>query len=256
MKNAPTASASRLPDAARRFLQWVLGFGVAVGIGLAPFLGERKIPAFEALLEVLPQELRGILIPASALMMGIIAVGVQFYSGEFITRRSLRRRFLVTMISVLIGLLALILVRGSFVIPVTIDPEQGWQELVVIGWSRLDTCGCPKNISDEKCIERIGIDDVSSCWSTTGVKNSLRLGYLCVMGSFGALVGLLILQTEMRRRERQGKTGQGAPGRPQKPGRREGPQPPGRKSPRRPRPRPAPNPADRAGGNGEPPAAR
>ena len=56
---------------ARRYVSYVVGFGVALGIGLAPFLG--KVAGVDALLNLFPRSLHGSLIPLSAFLMGFIA---------------------------------------------------------------------------------------------------------------------------------------------------------------------------------------
>jgi hypothetical protein len=193
-----------LPGAARRLVGLLLALGVGVGAGLAPLLGMKKIPYFSALVELLPPQLEEYVIPASAFLMGLVAVAVQFSFGEVIARKSLRRRFFVAFLAVLLGFLALVTLRSSYVKSV---PD--WNEPVVIGWSRLpyskdgkDGCGCPKGVSDEECIASIAFQ-VSRCWDSGGVKLSLVLSYLLAIGGFGGLIGLLVLQEEAQRRQRR-----------------------------------------------------
>src|SRR4051812_25046827 len=66
---------------AKRFVRSVLGFGVGVGLGLAPFLGKLGVPGFSALLSLFPEALSAFLIPVSAFLMGMLAAVTQFYSG-------------------------------------------------------------------------------------------------------------------------------------------------------------------------------
>jgi len=186
-----------LPGAARRLVGLLLALGVGVGAGLAPLLGMKKIPYFSALVELLPPQLKEYVIPASAFLMGLVAVAVQFSSGEVIVRKSLRRRFFLAFLAVLLGFLALVILRSSYVKSVP-----GWNEPVVIGWSRLPGCGCPKGISDEDCIANIAFQ-VSRCWDSGGVKLSLVLSYLVAIGGFGALIGFLVLQEEAQRRQKR-----------------------------------------------------
>src|ERR1700749_4631878 len=81
------------------WVRLLLGFGVAVGVGLAPLLGKTGLPGFFTLLSMLPAILRTTAIPLSSFIMGILAVGVQFY-GRHATPSviGLRRAFRVTII--------------------------------------------------------------------------------------------------------------------------------------------------------------
>ena len=73
---------------AQRYVRYVVGFGVAVGVGLAPFLG--KVPGLDVLARLFPPDLKSTLIPFSAFLMGLIAVAIQYYSAESISRPVLR----------------------------------------------------------------------------------------------------------------------------------------------------------------------
>ena len=187
---------------ARRFVRYVAGFGVGVAIGLAPFLGAVDVPGFVALLQLFPDELARALIPLSAFLMGVVAVAVQFYSGERIGVTKLRRRFLRTLILVLVGFLLLIVLYALFVRSVPIATK----DLAIaftVGWQRIETCGCAPDIPDEQCLKELtaGPTGTPSCWGRQLIvtRLALILAYLLVTGGFGALVGLLML-TEARRK--------------------------------------------------------
>lgn len=187
---------SGLPPTAFRYVRWMAAFGVAAAIGMAPLLGKLRVPFFEPLLQLLTEELQGISIPISSLLMGILAVAVQFYSDERIVRRSLKKRFGAVLIAVVISLLAFITLRTKCVVAV---PVEDWTELVVIGWSREAGCMCGPD--DVKCIKDLAFQ-IGSCWSEGAQENAklaLQIAYLCLMGGFGALVGLLVLQDTARR---------------------------------------------------------
>ena len=70
------------PPLAARFVRYLLGAGVSVAIGLAPFLGEIDVPLFKPLIGILPPEEGTVAIPLSAAMMGIVAVAVQWYGSQ------------------------------------------------------------------------------------------------------------------------------------------------------------------------------
>lgn len=195
-----------LPTAlARRYVRYVVGFGVAVGVGLAPFLG--KVPGLDTLLSLFPQELRYSLIPFSAFLMGIVAVAIQFYSGEASGRTLLRKRFRASLIALLIGLAALVILYSSLVVLYPI--LHGEKTLpIVISFSRTSTCGCPAAISNLSCLQKITPNPakVEDCWGSGAIQRSrllLSLSYLLVTGGFGGLIGLLLLQEEAKKKQQR-----------------------------------------------------
>ena len=123
----------RLPSLlAGRYVRYVTGFGVAVGVGMAPFLGKYKIALFESLLELFPEDSKRSLIPISAFLMGLVAVAVQFYSGEVILRESIRRRFTFGFAVILLAFVGLvILYQPKHVLPVP-DPLTLLTLLIVV----------------------------------------------------------------------------------------------------------------------------
>ncbi len=187
---------------ARRYVRYVVGFGVAVGIGLAPFLG--KVPGLDVLARLFPPDLRSTLIPFSALLMGVIAVAVQYYSTETISRPALRRRFTFSLVALVAGLFFLFILYSLLVVQLPIDG--GRTNLpVIVSLSRTADCPC-KSSNDVECLAEISTSPraVERCWGSRPLKMSrlaLSLSYLLVTGGFGALIGLLLLQEESRRRE-------------------------------------------------------
>jgi len=185
---------------ARRFVRSVLGFGVGIGLGLAPFLG--KVVGVDALLHLYPQEMHTSLITLSAFLMGIVAAAIQYYAGEGIGRTTLRRWFRRSLIGLLGALLLLIVLYTQFVEQVSTSNRP-----VVIALSRTATCDCPQRIGDVACIEQITVSPgaLDSCWGSRPRKMSrllLMLSYLLVTGGFGALVGLLLIQEEGSKRRK------------------------------------------------------
>jgi hypothetical protein len=186
---------------ARRYVRYVAGFGLAVGIGLAPFLG--KVPGFDVLARLFPPDLRSTLIPFSSLLMGVIAVAVQYFSGESISRPALRRRFTFSLAAVVAGLFLFLILHDLLIVQFPI--EGGSSTLpVVVALNRTKDCSC-KTSSDVECLAEISTNPraVERCWGSRPLKLSrmaLGLSYLLVTGGFGALIGLLLLQEESRRR--------------------------------------------------------
>jgi TRAP-type C4-dicarboxylate transport system permease small subunit len=195
------------PPLARRWAARVVGFGIAVGIGMAPFLG--KVAGVDALLDLFPKNLHGTLLPLSVFLMGIIAVAIQFHSGETIARARLRRRFSFSLSGLLAGLVLFIAFYSLFVKRVPYHPQPGVEESapVIIAWSRIDTCGCPDGETDLECLRSVSTtpEAIESCWGSRPlqlVRLALSLAYLALTGGFAALVGLLVLQEEIARRQR------------------------------------------------------
>lgn len=193
---------ARLPTPlVRRFVSYVAGFGIAVGLGLSPFLG--KIRGMDALLEVFPESLWGTLIPFSVFLMGILAIGVQFYSGEVIHRAAIRRRFRWGVSGLLAGLALLIVFHNLLVVTV---PYKGGEKTApfLIGFTRKETCQCESISTDAECIKRLSLDvaQIETCWNTGLSRPILQFSYLLLTGGFASLVGLLLLQMEARRQEK------------------------------------------------------
>jgi TIR domain-containing protein len=196
----------QLPSAlAVRYVRYILGFGVAVGVGLAPFLGKYKLPFFEPLLGLFPGASKLSLIPTSAFLMGLVAVAVQFYSGEEIPQGTIRKRFGVGLLLVTLAFAALYVLYDSRMLQIK-DPRTGIYVPHILGWSRLPegrVCKCRSEEDDHMCAYALGLD-LGRCWpSIPQVRMALHLSYLTLTGGFGALIGLLLLQEEARRQKKQ-----------------------------------------------------
>jgi len=193
-------SSVHLPtDLSRRFVSAILGFGVAVALFTGLFLGAKRIPGFAPLIAIFPQEHQSILLPVSSILIGLVALSVQFYAEEKIARKSIRKGFKVILQVVVAAIIALLALYLSYVKRVP-NSLTGLDEIVVVGWSRLSTCQCPSTVEDEDCIAGLTFD-LGSCWSRTsitGVKLSLFLSYLTAVEGFAVLAGLLVLQPGSR----------------------------------------------------------
>jgi hypothetical protein len=202
----PEKQVGPLPSAlARRYVLYVGGFGLAVGFGLAPFLG--KIPGLDALLTIFPESLRSFLIPLSFFLMGVVALVIQFYSGETLSRTLLRKRFLWSLIALLIGFAMLLTLVNFLVIPFSID-HGGKTVHVLISFSRTTACPCPRSDSDSSCLRKISLNPVKieDCWGSGAIQRSrllLSLCYLFVIVDFGALIGLLLLQEDAKKKQQR-----------------------------------------------------
>ena len=197
---------------ARRYVRYVLGFGVGVAVGLAPFLGLLDIPLFAPLLSMFPDSLRSTAVPLSSFVMGLVAVGIQFAAGERVPRRRIRRWFVIAFAAILAALVVVAILYTELVRVVPgvseVEGEGALYVPIVVGLSRpvppLAGCGCEPRQDDVECIREMGFANVDKCWGRQVRRSELllTLSYLFVTGSFGALIGLLLLQEDAREKGR------------------------------------------------------
>ncbi len=195
MKKPPIPLPTRI---AQKYVKYLLGFGAGIAAALAVFLGRYRIPLFEPLLALFPEESRGILLPLSGLLVGMVAVAVQFHAVGSIARKKLKNSFNMVFILLLVGVLALLVLRTKCVVSFNVGQEP---EAFIIGWSRMPICPCAINTSALECLAGIAFQ-AERCWSENSlflVKLSLYFSYLFLIGGFGGLVGILILVEENRR---------------------------------------------------------
>jgi hypothetical protein len=195
--------APRLPTPlARRFVRYVVGFGVAVAIGLAPFLGELDLPLFTPLLHLIPRSVRDTLVPLSAALMGLVAVVVQWLGEERLSRVRLRKMFARTLAVAVFSFVLLFTLHNFIVVRVPI-PSLDSTETFIVGFTRPDAPGC-QGFSDSECIKRLSMNEelIASYWGDRRIALAslcLKLAYLLFTGSFGALVGLLALRDQAKK---------------------------------------------------------
>jgi hypothetical protein len=190
----------------KRYLRWFLGFSVGVGVGLAPYLGIVKIPGFVPLLSLYPDSLRNVVIPLASILMGVIAVCIQWYAEEKVSRAKLKTWFFNSLKSFVIGFIFLIILQFSFIERIAVEAGKSWATFIVAG-QRTQSCDCNNSLSDSQCIQRITFDEaeIAKCWGDRKirfVKLSLTLVYLWTTCSFGALVGIVVLKTSPNYKKR------------------------------------------------------
>jgi hypothetical protein len=198
-----------MPSAmSQRYVKLLVGFLIAVPIGLAPVLG--KVAGVDVLLNLFPRSSRGGLIIFSAFLMGAIAAGIQFYSGEILARTSIRKWFRNTSVFLLVVFALLFVFYSLYIEPVPI--EHGEKTVaVILGSSRIygPPCDCAPTDNPIRCIHKLGVGNeaaIETCWDATSIRQRrllLHSSYLLVMGSIGALIGLLLLQGEARKRQKR-----------------------------------------------------
>ena len=183
---------------AKQWVNYVLGFGVGVAIGLSVYLGRAHVPLFTPLLDLIPESLQDALIPLSSALMGTVAVAVQFWA----YRRWSANRLAPLFTRILIGTIAaviLLLVIQTFVV-VRIETTPGHRVSFLVGFTRPDRPPCGARVSDEECITRLtfNLDRITSFWGGRRIRLAalaLELSYLTATSMFGALVGLVVLTT-------------------------------------------------------------
>lgn len=203
----PTSADKILPPTplARRYVRLLLGFTVGVAIGMAPFLGNVEVPGFRALLNVMPFQIQYELVSLSAFFMGMVAVAVQFYAAEEISRPVLRKRFGFALIALVVGFFLFVILRNLF----TVSVERGDRHVTVLyGPSPLKDCGCGNPRNAAACIKELSLDKaaIASCWDEEDLKKRgliLEISYLLLTGGLGGLIGILFLQIELIQKEQK-----------------------------------------------------
>lgn len=187
----------------RKLVRYIVGFGAGVGVGLAPYLGLLDMPPFVSLLTLIPGPLKDTVIPLSAAMMGTIAVVVQWYGGERLTRKRLGKMFAWTLATAAAALVLLAVVRSSVVVEVPV--ARGGTARFVVGFTRPQKkkpCvneATGEEFSDAECIKHLTFNPakIRSHWGDGRIRTAslaLTFAYLLCTGSFGALVGLVVLK--------------------------------------------------------------
>jgi hypothetical protein len=201
-----------LTPLALTYVKLILGFGVWFAVGLAPFLGNEKIRFFSSLLDLYPESMRGVLIPVSGLLMGMIGVTVEFAAafkgaGEKRLWSWFKRTLGIFLVSFL-----LLLVAYSFTV-IRIDKVVSHDEIHTLSFvtggltvphlppgSR---CGCQEGADADSCLRDAGIDPshIKTCFGPARIASwtlVLSLLYLLVTGSFVASVGVLVLRKRVK----------------------------------------------------------
>jgi hypothetical protein len=205
------------PPLSQTLVRRILGFGVWVAVGLAPFLGTYRVPFFSALLELYPPSLRPVLLPLSGFLMGWIALKVETAGIGRLTRKSLDRWLHIAEITLgtsfllLIVLYQLLVTRVQYSPPPPAPPEAmsfvtGAQ--TVPAHPVESECGCRAGQPAERCIEDISFKEsnVRTCFGSfrvTAATLVLNLLYLTLTGSFAAAVGVFVLRQKLAKDRRR-----------------------------------------------------
>lgn len=195
-------------DFARR-IRW---FGVWFLVGIAPFLGKVKVPGFSALIELYPASLQGWLIPVSGILMGMMAVVVEFVASRHTDPEVLTRWFIrnagvfVLSFVLLVGVYIFMVVQVERVLAHEPNAVGEVVNVAVITGSRSvptqfpgSDCKCVARQPAERCLTQISLkpENVATCFDSDRIAFAtlaLVLLYLAVTGSFVAAIGLLLIR--------------------------------------------------------------
>lgn len=204
---APDVQTPKLPTPLmKEWVYYVLGFGVAVGIGLAVWLGRVGVPLFSPLLDIIPNELRPTLIPLSSALMGIVAVAIQYYAG----RKGRTDRIFAWVLGVTVAaFIGLVVVRTKLVTAIDTTPGERATFLVCTPVPQKPPC---VGVGKKECIERIGFDPakIQSFFGDSCLENAelgVQAAYLTFMAAFGSLVGIVVAQQKQKKRRAAWKEG-------------------------------------------------
>jgi len=188
-----------LPPVARKFLQYLLAFVISVGAGTAPLWGGGKIPGYQSILDVFPQDLQDV-IPWASILMSITAVGVQFASRELLGTRWIKGIFWTTFFILIVLVPASYSVYKAFVVRINV-PGAGAKVAYLVGSTPLPGCACAKRgLEIRECIGKeisVNPDDVTACFPRDQISTraSILSGlYMLLMFALAVLIGLLVLQ--------------------------------------------------------------
>jgi hypothetical protein len=199
-----TKKVSPGPTTGRKFLKYLLWFVGTLGAGISPLLLGGKIPGFRAILDVFPADLQDV-IPWASLLMSVTAVGVQFFGGQSIDARRLRRGFIATYALLVLSIFVLYFQYKATVIRLQV-PGANTKVAYLVGSTLLPTCECAKRgLQIRDCIGRVisvNPDEVAACYplrEITTRASILSALYMFVMFSLGTLIGLLVLRESVPR---------------------------------------------------------
>lgn len=205
----PSSKLRPLTPAGSKFLRYILSFVVTFGVGLAP-IWSGKVPGFHGVLDVYPKDLQDS-IPFVSLGMSVVAVAVQFFAGDFMSRRRLKITFSVVVVVFMVLMLATYVAYKVVVVRIQV-PASHENVAYVVGATPLPTCDCAKRgLEIRRCIGfaiSVNPDEVAACFSREEIAaRSILLSvlYILLMLSLAVLIALLMLKESMPK-ERPKKT--------------------------------------------------
>lgn len=204
-QTVPNEAPTRL---SRKWVRYMLGFGVSVALGLLPFLGLVGVPGFTPLLSLFPKvpfDTTVRIIPLSSFVMGVVCLIVQFLSHERLSRAYLRQLFKWSAVGVVLATVLLLVIHTLVVVQVKMPAiGQDAEIAVLLSYSRLDSCEeCEPEMSDVECLSHTTLDPakIRSCWGDRNIRIAfliLAFPYFIMTAGFGVMVGGLVLREELK----------------------------------------------------------
>lgn len=196
----PTAekkTIGKVPPLAATWVQYLLGFGVSIAVGLAPYLGKIHVPLFQPMLSFIPLSLQDVAIPVSSAAMGLVAVAVQWFGSERLSTTWLRAKFRQAVFLCVLTLAALTAIEILAIVRVDVPAVHDHVSFAT-GFSYPNDPPC-EGLGREGCIHKLSLDEskINPFFGELGVnltKLLLVLTYTVFMSTFGCLVGLAVLK--------------------------------------------------------------
>ena len=173
-----------------------VGSDIAPGfVALVATVGVQELAPFQNILALYPEELKAVMEPLSALIVGatVSTVLVMFVDMPIQRTRTLITRAWVLMIA---AALVLVVMTLSFVVRVDSAVDQRSYPVVIGIAGRLHDCNCERDESDEECLRNLGVGRNASIgcwgrWQVVAAEGSIFAAYLTIALTLGGLGGLL-----------------------------------------------------------------
>jgi hypothetical protein len=184
------------PPITAKWIKYVLSFGVTAVVGLAPYLGKVRIPLFPSILTFIPIFQQDMALTLSSAAMGVVAVSVQWYGTEHLTKRKMRRWFVMAMSSTVVAFLILIGLHTWVAVPVRVDAQDTY---VVVGPSQTAVSPC-EGLGASECIRKKLTLDPATIATHFGERRvalssmGVIVAYVAFTASFAWLVALLVFK--------------------------------------------------------------
>jgi len=200
------SSKDKLPSPLRYYATFIGAYCVAVGAGLAPFLGAKHFPGFTAIGQLFPMNMQRGLVAFATFLMLIPIITVQFYADDDVRRSNLNRMFVVFLPLLLILPFVLYYFFSMYVVQVDFEGGQRSASYVV-GSQMLSDCPCvAQRLRMTRCIGPVlsaNPAEVTACYEETeinGRRVTLAIPYLLLMLSMGAAVALIVMKRIQRKK--------------------------------------------------------
>lgn len=197
----------KLPGPVREYTTFIGAYLVAIGVGLAPFLGAKHVPGFTSIGELFPMNMQRGLIAFATFLMLIPIITVQFYAEDDVRRSNLNRMFTFFFLPLLV-VVPFVLYYFFSIYVIQVDFEGGQRSAsYVVGSHMLPDCPCVAlGLRMTTCIGPVlsaNPAGVTACYDDAEINRrrmKLAVPYLLMMLSLGAAVALIVMKRIQRKR--------------------------------------------------------